>query len=113
MVGDRARLLAKEVRNLTQDKQPQNLGLVRMLHLRALWLRAAIALASTSMLFASVLIILLFVQALIGASSALPVVCTFVLCLLSLIGSVVAFLWDIHLSMLTLKMELGPALKDQ
>jgi hypothetical protein len=110
---DRARLLARELKNPASAHHAENLGLIRMLHRRALWLRASIALASMSVLFASVLIILLFIQALLGGSSALLVVCAFVVCLLSLIGSVIAFIWDIHLSMVTLKLELGPALESK
>ncbi len=108
---DRARSLAKEIRNHPSVNEPGDRGLVRVLYRRALWLQAAIALASMSVLFAAVLIILLFVQVLMGGSSALLVVFAFVLCLISLIGSVAAFLWDVHLSMVTLKMELDPALR--
>src|SRR6185503_5811889 len=74
---DRARLLAREMRIHPQANEPQNRGLIRILHRRAVWLRASIALASLSVLFAAVMIILLFTQALMGMDSAFPVVCTF------------------------------------
>jgi hypothetical protein len=104
---DRARLLMRELKHLSQPDQVRARNLIRMLYRRALWNRVAIGLASLSVLFAALLIILLFVQVLQSANSAMPVVCAFVVCLLSLIGSVLAFIWDIHLSMVTLRMELG------
>jgi hypothetical protein len=103
---DRARALAHQLRVNAPERHPLQLELIRLLRLRALWNRASIGLASLSILFAATLILLLFVQALLTIESALPVILAFSLCLLCLVGSVVAFLWDIHLSIVTLQVEL-------
>ncbi len=103
---DRARVLAHQLRVNAPERHPRQLELIRLLRLRALWNRASIGLASLSILFAATLILLLFVQALLTIQSALPVIFAFSLCLLCLVGSVVAFLWDIHLSVVTLQVEL-------
>ena len=108
---DRARSLARDLKDPGCEHHLESLRLIRILHRRALWLRASIALASLSVLFASVLIVVLFIQALLGGGSAVFVVSSFAICLLNLIGSVIAFIWDIHLSMVTLNLELGPALE--
>ena len=110
---DRARVLAAELRASPSERHPRLLQLVRMLRRRATWNRWSISLASVSILFVAVLIILLFVQALFGIESASPIICVFSLCLLSLVGSVVAFIWDIHLSVVTLKVELDDVTGEQ
>jgi hypothetical protein len=103
---DRARLLAQQLRTNAANRHPRQRELIALLRLRALWNRASIGLASLSILFASTLIFLLFIQALLSVESALPVIVAFSLCVFCLVGSVVAFLWDIHLSVVTLQVEL-------
>jgi hypothetical protein len=109
---DRARLLAHQLRIQAPDCHPRQLELIRLLRLRALWNRASIGLASLSVLFAATLVIGIFVEALLGLDSALPVILSFSLCLLGLVGSVAAFLWDIHLSVVTLQVELDDVASD-
>jgi hypothetical protein len=103
---DRARLLAHELRSKAADSQPRQIELIRLLRRRALWNQASIGLASLSVLCAATLVISIFVQALLGLDSALPVILLFFVGLSCLIGSVAAFLWDIHLSVVTLHVEL-------
>ena len=103
---DRARLLAHQLRVHAPDCHPRQLELIRMLRKRALWNRASILMASLSILFAALLVILLFVQLWLSLPSPLLVIVTFSLCLACVIGSVLAFLWDIHLSIVTLQVEL-------
>ena len=110
---DRARVLAAELRASPLERHPRLHQLVRMLRHRALWNRWSISLASLSILFVALLIILIFVQALLSIESALPVICLFTLCLMSLVASVVAFIWDIHLSVVTLKVELDDVMVEQ
>lgn len=110
---DRARVLAEELRASPSERHPRLHQLVLMLRHRALWNRWSISLASLSILFVALLIVLLFLQALLDIESALPVICVFTLCLLSLVGSVVAFIWDIHLSVVTLKVELDDVTVEQ
>ncbi len=103
---DRARLLAHQLRVDAADRHPRQVELIRLLRLRALWNRASIGLASLSILFVSTLILLLFAQALLSIESALPVILAFSLCLVCLVGSVGTFIWDIHLSVVTLRLDL-------
>ncbi len=110
---DRARVLAADLRESPLDRQPRLHQLARLLRRRALWNRWSITFASLSILFVACLIILLFVQALLGIDNALPVICVFCLCLLSLVASVVAFIWDIHLSVVTMKVELDDVAADR
>ncbi len=110
---DRARVLAAELRASPSERHPRLHQLVGMLRHRAMWNRWSISLASLSILFVAVMIVLLFVQALLSIESALPVICVFTLCLLSLVGSVVAFIWDIHLSVVTLRVELDDVMVER
>ncbi len=104
---DRARVLARDLESGQADQRERHYRLAVLLRHRAIWNRRSIVLASLSILFVALLILLIFVQALAGIQSALPIICVFSLCLVSLVGSVVAFLWDNHLSALTLSVELG------
>src|SRR5664280_2796311 len=113
LILDRARVLAAELRASPSARHPRLHQLVRMLRHRAKWNRWSIGLASLSILFVALLIILLFIQALLNVDNALPVVCIFSLCLLSLVGSVGAFIWDVHLSIVTLSVELDDVTSDK
>jgi len=66
----------------------------------------AITLAATSALAASLLIITLFFTALFQVESVWLVGIIFILCLFSLIGSLVVFIHDINQSLAALKLEL-------
>ena len=109
---DRARSLARELNASPSQRHRQLHQLVHLLRRRTTWNRWSIGLASLSILFVALLIILIFVEALFDLSSALPVICVFSLCLFCLVGSVVSFLWDIHLSVLTLRIELDDITSD-
>jgi hypothetical protein len=101
---DRARQLAGEV-----DKRPGEKHLlvqVATVYRRAQVLRVTIVLAVLSVLLAGVLIIGLFLSALLQADDGTVIIVIFILCLSSLIGSLIAFLYDIHLSLAALKVEL-------
>jgi uncharacterized SAM-binding protein YcdF (DUF218 family) len=63
--------------------------------------------AALSVLLASVLIIALFLTALLKLEAGLLISLLFICCLLALIVSLGAFLRDIHLSLVALKLELG------
>jgi hypothetical protein len=112
-IFDRARFLAAELRGSPSHRQPHLHRLVRLLRRRAVWNRWSISFAALSILLVAFLIILLFVQALLGLDSALPVILVFSLCLLSLVVSEVAFIWDIHLSAVTMNVELDDVPADR
>ncbi len=82
-----------------------------MKQLRVLWKRArlirlSIALASTSALFAAILIIALFLTALLHLESAWLISALFIICLANLIGSLAVFIHDINMALAALKLEL-------
>jgi hypothetical protein len=98
---DRARSLVRELREGREHDREQVLAQVAIIYRRAKVIRLTIVLASLSVLMASVLIISLFVISLI-----------FVACMGSLIASLVTFIYDIHLSLVALKLELKPVKPD-
>jgi Protein of unknown function (DUF2721) len=103
---DRSRQLSREMRELPETERSRLGGQVEILFQRARLIRLAIILAAFSVLLAAVLIIVLFVTALLKLEAGLMICLLFIACLLSLIASLIAFLRDIHLSLLALKLEL-------
>ncbi|MFO0811214.1 MAG: DUF2721 domain-containing protein [Gemmataceae bacterium] len=74
---------------------------------RARLVRLAIVLATTGALCAALLVITLFLAAVCRWGVATLVAIQFVACLTSVIASLVAFLGDINLSLVALKLELS------
>lgn len=106
---DRSRQLMVELRKAEAGGAEDREALrdqVRILFRRARLLRRAIGLASGSVLWSALLIVTLFVAALAGWPAAGLVEAQFIGSLLSLIGAVVLFLRDIHLSLVALRLEL-------
>ncbi len=58
-----------------------------------------------SVLLVAVLVILLFCGALLRVEIAGIIIALFVGCMLSLIGSLVSFIWDVHLSLQALWLD--------
>ncbi|HSU57021.1 MAG TPA: DUF2721 domain-containing protein [Candidatus Dormibacteraeota bacterium] len=104
---DRSRLLAREMRELSAEDAARLAPQVKILFRRAGLIRLAITLAALSLLLAAVLIIVLFVSAVLKLEVGLLIILLFICCMLSLIGSIFAFMWDIHLSLVALNLELG------
>jgi Protein of unknown function (DUF2721) len=103
---DRARQLARELPKRSEDERARVVVQVATIYRRARLLRLTIALAGTSVLLASVLIIALFLSALLKRDYGLVISLIFIACMGSLIGSLVAFIYDIHLSLVALRLEL-------
>ena len=103
---DRARQLAHELRALDGAERQRLLAQVATIYRRARVIRLAIALASFSVLLAALLIIGLFLTALFQWGNSLLISVVFILCMSSLIASLAAFIYDIHLSLVALKLEL-------
>jgi hypothetical protein len=82
------------------------LAQIDILWIQARLIRVSILLGSTSVLFAAFLIIVLFITALFKIEEAWLVSILFVACLLSLIGSLIAFITDINRSLTAFKVEL-------
>jgi uncharacterized membrane protein SirB2 len=103
---DRARITARELPNVTEGDRVKGAEQLRILWRRARLIRLAIALASTSALFAAILIIVLFVTALFQAESAWLICALFIICLACLVGSLVVFIHDINQGLAALRLEL-------
>jgi hypothetical protein len=102
---DRSRQLAGELKR-HPDNQAPILAQLEILQSRAVYLKCAITLASVGVLLASLLIITLFFTALFRLEDAWLISILFIGCMLSLIGSMVAFLRDVNQSLVALSMEL-------
>jgi len=108
---DRSRQLIHELRAAGEPDRRHLRSQVEILYRRAHLIQISIILGATSVLFAALLIITLFFTALMQWGSAvilgLLVSLFFMTCLLTLIGSIVTFIVDIHLSLKALKLEMG------
>jgi hypothetical protein len=104
---DRTRQLLREMRGAPAADQKRLAGQVENLYQRATLIQRAIIFCAISVLFAAVLIITLFIAALMKLELAIIISLLFIFCLVSLIVSLIAFIMDIRLSLLALKMEMG------
>lgn len=105
-VIDRSRVLVKEIRNTDQEGRTKYEKQLKVLWRRAKLTRMAIALAASSELLAAVLIIVIFSVAVTQVEITWLIGSIFVACMLCLIGSLIAFLWDINLSLTASKHEI-------
>jgi hypothetical protein len=104
---DRSRQLMHELRECAAADRPRLKGQVAILYRRARLIRLSILLSGVSLLLVSVLIIVLFLTALWKLEVGLLVSLLFIACMVSLSGSLVAFIRDMNLSLAALKLELG------
>ena len=104
---DRARHIVRELREVAGADRQRLEGQINILYRRARLIRLSILLAGISVLLASVLIIGLFLTALWKLEVGLLISLVFIACMVSLSGSLVAFIRDINLSLVALKLELG------
>jgi hypothetical protein len=108
---DRSRQLIHELRAAGEPDRRHLQGQIEVLYRRARLIQISIILGATSVLFAALLIITLFFTALMKWESAvilgLLVSLFFIACLLTLIGSIVTFIVEIHLSLKALRLEMG------
>ncbi len=103
---DRARQLAKELPEHTGDDRARLLSQIATIYRRARLLRITIAFSVLSVLLAAVLIISLFLAAICHREDGNIVVLIFIACLSCLILSLATFIYDIHLSLEALRLEL-------
>lgn len=106
-VIDRSRILAREIRAIPDQNREPVLAQLNILTHRASLIRRAISLASISVLFAAILVIVLFITALLHLENAWLISALFIGCMASLIGSLVEFIRDVNQSLVALKLELG------
>jgi len=108
-VVDRSRILARELPAAAATGGEFLSQQLAVLYRRARIIRLAIILATASVLLAGLLIISLFLAALLHVEAALFVALCFILCMVSLVGSLIAFLFDLQVSLTALRMELAQA----
>lgn len=106
-VIDRSRLLALATRSADAHERQVLEAQLDILSARAVLVQQAITLATVSVLCVAVLVITLFLAALWHWDFFLLVAVLFIACMGALIGSLVAFLRDVHLSLAALKLELA------
>jgi hypothetical protein len=104
---DRTRAAARELPHSSAADYKMHVGQLQVLWRRARLIRLSIALASMSALFAAILIIVLFVTALLQLENVWLICALFIICLVSLIGSLIVFIHDINLALAALKFELS------
>jgi hypothetical protein len=107
-VIDRSRILTEDLRRAPRSARAKVLAQVRILARRARIVRAGIALAALSVLFAAIMVISLFLGALLQLGMVTLIVVLFILCMLSLIASLILFMSDVSLSLRALWLELPP-----
>jgi Protein of unknown function (DUF2721) len=104
---DRTREIARACRGVTAPDRERATAQLRILMTRAHLLRAAIATACLSVLFAALLVIVLFVGAVLGLAVTAPVVGgLFIACMAGLIASLLMYIADINRSLGALKLEI-------
>lgn len=106
---DRTRATAREIVDASEGDCNKGCKQLHVLWRRARLIRLSIALASTSALFAALLIIVLFLTALFQLEIAWLICTLFIVCLICLIGSLFVFIHDINQSLAALKLELHAA----
>lgn len=106
-VIDRGRSLAREMPELPAHLHNQVKAQLVILNERARLLRNAIAFATLSVLFAAVLVIVLFLLAILQLEAAWVIVFLFIGGMAALILSLIAFLRDLNQSLIAFKLDIG------
>jgi VIT1/CCC1 family predicted Fe2+/Mn2+ transporter len=104
---DRSRQLIRELRESTESDRRDLERQIEILYRRARLIQVSIIFGATSALCAAVLITTLFLAALLAWQAAVALSVLFMLCMLTLIGSLLTFIVEIHLSLRALRLELG------
>jgi Protein of unknown function (DUF2721) len=103
---DRSRLLVRELMTASAPEHPHLIAQLTVLYQRAKIIRLVIILATASVLLAGVLVISLFLAALLQLEAALFVIFCFILCVASLIVSLLLFLIELQMALRALRLEL-------
>jgi sterol desaturase/sphingolipid hydroxylase (fatty acid hydroxylase superfamily) len=103
---DRARILDAQIPELQQQERKRKVAQLSILWRRARIIQVAITFASTSALCAAILIVLLFLTALLQIENPWLISTLFILCVVTLISSLLLFIHDVNQSLAALKLEL-------
>jgi hypothetical protein len=105
---DRARLIRREMAAAPGAAESDKLkAQIDILVNRARILRLSITLGSITVLLVGILILVLFLSALFKWEDGLLIIVVFSLAILSLIGSMIAFIQDMNLSLTAVWLEIG------
>ncbi len=104
---DRARILTGELRGVDGEDRKRLEGQVKILYRRARLIQMAVFMAAGSVLLAAVLIIALFLTALLHLEVGFIISLLFIGCMVLLIISLSAFIREVRLALVALKLELG------
>ena len=103
---DRTRGYAKEVREAASPKEKQKLEIqLELTWRRAKVVRLALTFATTSMLLAAALIVVIFVGTIAHADVGAPMLVLFAAAILSVVAALFMFLRDIFMSLAALQLE--------
>ena len=105
---DRSRFLVRELREMQGDRASVE-AQIEILVRRAKWIRLAITLAAISVLLTALLIIVLFLAALLDFEGGLLISLIFIGCMTALIVSIGAFVFEVHLSLKALHLDVAGA----
>ena len=108
-IVDRTRALAGQMRGATGDERAHLESQLAIMWRRAWLQRRAVTLAGSSMLISCVLVLVIFVDALMGRRFGIELVVIFVASVLCVLAALVAFLRDIWVSLHALELEVGRA----
>lgn len=103
---DRARQLARELQQPDSPQREHVLEQIGIIYRRARLLRLTIALAGLSVLLAAVLIVTLFLTAWFNWDNGVVISMVFIACMTVLVGSLLTFIFDIHLALVALRLEI-------
>jgi hypothetical protein len=103
---DRSRALSSDLSTLSVERRGRVNKELDILWSRARLIRIAIILASLSSLFASILVILLFLIPLFHWDMPLLITALFIICMVSLIASLIVFILEVNHTLSALKIEL-------
>lgn len=104
---DRSRQLVREMREAGEPDRRELKQQVEILYRRARLIQVSIIFGATSALCTALLIITLFLAALLRWEATVVLVLFFILCVLMLIGSLLTFIIEIHLSLKAVRLEIG------
>jgi len=102
---DRARIIGDQLDRVGPDARRPLEAQLRILWRRANVIRAGISLAAGSALAAALLVIVVFISAISGLEAGWLVASLFVLCMLTLILSLVLFIHDVNQGLAALELE--------
>ena len=110
--SDRIWILAKEIKSMPADETVSYRNQIPILYKRCLLLRLSIALAAFSIFLVANVILLLFSTYVLSLSLTNLIKFLFAVCLISLVISLVLFMFDIGLTLKALRIEIKPYLEE-